>query len=407
MLVSAHDGNNKKRLGLVLYKLIVSYYLLFWIAGLDGFIWFILAPFLLLDLFSNNRILLNKYVLLGLVFLIFSFIISFLFIEDSFRYLNFIRNTILILTIVLLITVVINFNIYDLNLNESLHKAIDRLIFYSTIIGVFSIVLNLDFSLKTPAFYVLPEEIISTDFGSRLVLKQLITKSWFAGFNYPRLTSLFQYAGSYGIVLSTMFIYVIVFHKKIKKYKVKLLLILVNILFTTSRTAIIALVISLLIYIFINRGILVKIALLILLSISIVLLLNLGFIEEILYARGEGSTYSRSTIYFESIKYFLINPLGYGEYVDIPRLDLPLGSHSTFIAILFKYGLIGVIGSILLVFGWIQQTKLSINNFIKVVPILVCIFLVFLFEEFYLDAYTGLLIGTIFALSISNETYKD
>jgi O-antigen ligase len=67
--------------------------------------------------------------------------------------------------------------------------------------------------------------------------------------------------------------------------------------------------------------------------------------QDVIYARGHGSADMRLLIYAESLRAVLQNPLGYGTYRDIPSLgpDVPpLGSHSQYISVLFKYGVLGL-----------------------------------------------------------------
>jgi hypothetical protein len=69
--------------------------------------------------------------------------------------------------------------------------------------------------------------------------------------------------------------------------------------------------------------------------------------DSLVYARGRGSAESRAATYTLSVQAVLANPIGYGTQRDalqgMPVPGLPLGTHSQFIAVLFKYGWVGLL----------------------------------------------------------------
>lgn len=73
----------------------------------------------------------------------------------------------------------------------------------------------------------------------------------------------------------------------------------------------------------------------------------LSVADVLIYARGSGSAESRFATYTLSIQAVLSRPIGFGTQRDLldglPATGLPLGTHSQFIAVLFKYGWVGFV----------------------------------------------------------------
>lgn len=78
-------------------------------------------------------------------------------------------------------------------------------------------------------------------------------------------------------------------------------------------------------------------------------------VEAFVFARGSGSYESRFGVYEASLVGFLERPLfGWGTERDVEGLQLPAGSHSEYLAALYRQGLLGVIALAgMLISAWV------------------------------------------------------
>ena len=78
-------------------------------------------------------------------------------------------------------------------------------------------------------------------------------------------------------------------------------------------------------------------------------------VEATAFARGAGSVDARSAVYRSTVSGFLERPLlGWGTERDIPGQRYPAGSHSTYLGVLYKHGLVGFVCLLgVLASGWL------------------------------------------------------
>ena len=333
--------------------------------------------------------------------------ISILFINRPPRYLTWLREIWIIFTMFSIFFSVKKINISTIE--SKLIKPITYLLLFSCTIGLFCMYFHLNFSFETPAKFLLPHSLVKTDFGNRLVTKTLFSQTWFAGMSIFRLKSIFTYATSCAIALALYLIYFttisnIVFRRPLFLRFLIVTIICSALLFTLTRTPLIAMSISLFFYfVFSSRKILTKLLVIVLVAISILILFKLNILNSIINLR-EGSYITRSLIYRETIDAFLKNPLGYGSYLDIDDLPLPLGSHSTWLGIAFKYGIFGITGFTLMLLCLILRVK-NLKFYLPKIslPIIICIFIISITEEIYLDALTGLISMVFLGAALAAE----
>jgi len=137
-----------------------------------------------------------------------------------------------------------------------------------------------------------------------------------------------------------------------KKWLIVLItMCLINLFFTTARVSFLSFLIGFVYFLIFfkmkrdNRY-------LFFLFFSFVLLLILIVYRDViveglrllLLARGEGSASSRSLVYYTTLKEFWERPVfGWGTERDVEGLGYPAGSHSHYLGILYKQGLLGFI----------------------------------------------------------------
>ena len=103
------------------------------------------------------------------------------------------------------------------------------------------------------------------------------------------------------------------------------------------------------------------------LSIALFILLNFkyGIIDKFIFGR-QGSNNARLKVYTETINIFLQNTfIGSGYKTNIQGLDVPIGSHSTYLGILMKTGLIGFTSFIVFIVLLWKKWAVNIHKFKK------------------------------------------
>ncbi|MCI0650188.1 MAG: O-antigen ligase family protein [Chloroflexi bacterium] len=209
-------------------------------------------------------------------------------------------------------------------------------------------------SFMSAAGAILPEWIADTSYGGRIAFRTIGQEAWFFSLPYFRVNSFFLFATVYALALAITVPIALFAVERANKITKKalwggiVLLLLVNLAATTGRTATIALfvggVYQLAAVSPIRRWI--RVGIVVGISVIVVTYLFEGQLLEQLYAAflnaRAGSLDARSIVYQETWQGFLDRPLfGWGTQRDIPGFALPAGSHSYYLAILYKYGLVG------------------------------------------------------------------
>jgi O-antigen ligase len=336
---------------------------LWWILGIDQFVWLPVVSFALFKVMLRNhfKIYLVRTARL-MIFFLFVYLISGLFIVDDYRIITFVRNFSMYLSVTCLLIVLTN----TVVTKQQLMIIVSALIWvagWAAVIGVLGI---LDFfrpRFVTPLAQIMPSSVKGTDYGARVIFKSIGKISWFALFgDYFRVRTFFLYATMYAAVL-TILIPLEIFLFRIQKSLVSktaliilIVLSLVNLIYTTVRGAMLGLIVGFFVFLtnrWLSRNtvatLIFLIALLLISSPLVVLLISdataylAPIIEVFLNARGSGSYLARVLVYRETLKSWAHRPIfGWGTQRDIIGFPLPMGSHSHYLSILYKQGIVGL-----------------------------------------------------------------
>ena len=334
-----------------------------WVLGFEQFIWPVLLLWVVVKLLIRKQFKLRIPPLAGAfaLFLI-SQLFSAIFISASFRYISFIRTFSTFFSVLLLTLIFENADFSD----QENGNLIDTVLISISMAGLLGLMAELGLwrpKVNSLISYLLPAAVKNTSYGSVIAYRSLGNPSWFSGLgSYFRLSSLFLYPTLYGSALA--FVLPIGFYRFAYPSKVwtkprSFLLIAVmlyNLIYTTGRTAILSFLLAGLLFLWFfskqktqYRLLLILLASLILISFILVSFLDLAVFDQIvellssfLYARGEGTVVSRLSIYGNTLEDFLRRPLwGWGTERDIEGIKIPLGSHSFYLALLYRFGLAG------------------------------------------------------------------
>lgn len=214
--------------------------------------------------------------------------------------------------------------------------------------------------------FVLPESIKSTMLGSQIAKRVVGADAWFVYFGrYFRATGFLLFSTYYGAVLMVTIPLMIFLITQTRHLIWKSLLwiflvaALINLVLTTARVAMIGAAVGAIYFVFAYsfwmqkrrtfEAMILAILLTIMLAVSSFAyfqaeIVEVGeeTIESVLYARGTGSVTSRMTVYQLTILGWQEHPfLGWGTERNMVGSTYPAGSHSHYLAMLYKYGLVG------------------------------------------------------------------
>lgn len=358
---------------------------IWWWLGIEQFIWPVIFGWAALKLLYVQRlnISVNSPLRWFAVFLVAVLFSSFFIIELE-RWFTYIRNLGAFSAGFLVLLIIINRARSWKHIERTLDIALITVLI-AGIIGLLAIVGIWRPTINSFAGSLLPAAAANTDYGRTIVIRTLGDHSWFAGLgNYFRVNGLFLFSNSYSSVL----VYAIpfLFYKLSRKQgfikillSLAILLLLVNLVYTTGRVATIGLLGgAIYFWLFhsrrrrINRVLmslgLTFILILVLFSAVIeladfssetgIMSQTVDAVDALVFARGPGSFTSRFGIYEATLSSFVERPLlGWGTERDHPTLALPLGSHSEFFAALYRQGLLGLIAFIGLLWAVWRATR--------------------------------------------------
>lgn len=400
-----------------------------WLLGIEQAIWPVIFVFLSIVLKSphssvmRGRIRINQS-LKWLAALIVVQLISSIFINENYRWITFIRNFSIYITGFAVIYVFTNF----IRNKKEINFIVNSIIFMFLLAGMIGVLGYLD--IYRPGFlsaigYILPDFIRNTDYGGAIAWRSTGVTSWFLNRTYFRVSSFFLYgtmfATALAIVLPLCTFKLTQSRTVINKFYFgfSILLLTINLIFTTGRIAMLSLLIGAIYYLAIESRIrtLAKITIILgIILISTVLFITpqlaSGTYETFIFARGSGSYDSRSYVYLETIKGIFERPLlGWGTERNIPNSSYPAGSHSYYLGILYRHGVIGFvlfIGFLVSIWKntrpvrWRMPVGEDIRYLINLMKygrwILVTIFVNSTTDIFDLDATTMLMLWFVFGL---------
>jgi len=351
---------------------------LWWFLGIDQFIFpFIVFILLIVYIFHRqNDYKKIPFILVPLFLFLMVYAVSGFFIAEKIRYFIYSYNLIQYISVTLLIFISVK-TINKVRWAETIIWVLFMIILLTSVLGEICIISGRGMWFKTPLYGYIPEAFKESEF-----LKTAFTKNFanpaakIFGFNYTRLQGVFIYSNSYAqalIVMIPLVFYLFCSVNLIIKGRLKyflraaiffgLSLMAVNLLFTTSRSALLGILAGSLWWLLFwekwhlrsRKHMAIVIA-----AISVIAMILIPvfivYCDEILSART-GSLDNRIIIYKKTIESWLERPfLGWGatrEIIDVfPEAGIrkniaPLGSHSTYLGLLYRQGIIG-----LLVFLW-------------------------------------------------------
>lgn len=333
---------------------------IWWVVGLEQIIWPFALFFIAVKviLIKQGKVRINNVMVLFFVFLV-SQVFSFFAIDETYRILVFLRNFAIFLSALLLLFIVTNSIIHWKEVKNLLRIVLLSLAF-SAFLGLLGILNIWRPDFVSPLASVFPDWITNNQHGEKLVVREIGQIATFLSFSYFRLHGIFYYPTSYGTILST-FIPVSIFlifqsRRLIGKilYCTLSLLLLVNLIYTTGRGAMLSLIIGFVLFQLFSLRRHKTVRWIMILTffflVIIIVFLNENVLNAVYSFFSVRSTNSRINEYLLSLQWWLQRPFfGWGvalssEVEGISRL--PLGSHSYYIAILFRFGLIGLIGFI-------------------------------------------------------------
>ena len=213
--------------------------------------------------------------------------------------------------------------------------------------------------------HFLPNFVAYSDYGSRIAEKVLGVRGWFVIVNsFFRVRSVFLYSNMFGIVIAVSIPFLIYQLRICRDLGFKLLVVGVLLLAifclasTTSRIAFLGLFSGGLFYFVWVSGLrrlpnLLSLSIVAFSIAIIVIILLFGqdellgsmvdFVKQLSVARGEGSLSGRLFVYQHTLAQWLKRPfLGWGTERDIVGFAFPAGSHSYYLGILYKHGIVGL-----------------------------------------------------------------
>ncbi len=338
-----------------------------WALGVDQFIWMAGGVWaaLKMSVLKQGRIRLPATLILLACFLG-AQLISALFIVEPTRYITFART---------FGAYVAAFCIALVLVNEVQSVRQIKLVL-RTLIGVMALMAVLGFLAEIRVFrpvytapfaLVLPASLKNTDYGTFLTLRHMGNSTWFSLFgNYYRLSVFFLYPTGYAPALMfTIPLALFAFwraNRFAKLFWIGLLALLgFNLAFTTGRVAIVALILGGAYFAWTAWSASRWRAISHLLVVTIAVAFAIGLIgwvvgegqlpsaiptlyEDFVLARGAGSLNDRTDIYTATIENAVERPVfGWGTERDLPTLTLyPAGSHDYYLAVIYKYGIVGL-----------------------------------------------------------------
>jgi O-Antigen ligase len=301
------------------------------------------------------------------------YLISGLFIVEPIRWITFFRNFSVFLSIFLLHVIILN-SVRSWNDVHFLLEIGVFLVGIAALLGFLAIIGIWRPTFTSPFGAMLPGWIANSSYGQTFVSRSLGRLGYFQVIGrYFRVKSLFTFPTLYASTLIYAIPIIVFLHQGSRSFrdnlyfKVIFLLSLINLIFTTGRTALLALFLSGIFYfIFIKKKNTSMKLLIVFVSLCIflVLLASLFQIEQVLklfhldalmdlLVSGRGaSTEQRLIVYSETIKGWMQRPVfGWGTERDIPEFKFPAGSHSLYLALLYRHGIVGFLVFLLVLYS--------------------------------------------------------
>ena len=342
---------------------------IWWLLGAEQIVWMAGTVWVAIKLIAQQRghVKLLLPVRLLLLFVLIH-LVSGLFVVESVRYVTFGRNFGTYIA-GLAVAVVVTNSVNSWHQVQYLLKALFVAIGFSALVSM-----SAALDIWRPQFLsligqFLPEWILATDYGNQIAYRTVGQQSWFIGLGrYYRLNGFFLFATLYAAAL----VYIVPFLVFAAKWATGwrrwlwwgfILLMLITLLFTTARIPALSLLLGGMFFLlFVSRqrwlyqGLGIGVALFLMAGLAVTFLAEevtqqssvsgdlIGIVETAWYARGTGSPLSRFYVYENTLSGIAERPFfGWGTERHIVGSRLPAGSHSEYLAILYRQGFIGFV----------------------------------------------------------------
>jgi hypothetical protein len=355
-----------------------------WWLGIEQFVWpIVLGIALIRMIFIQQFRLIITPPLKWYAFYLSIILVSSFFIVEGYRWLTYVRNLGAYLSGFFVLLILSNRIKNERSLNQILNAMLIAVIIVG-FIGLLGVIGIWRPVIESMVGQFLPDSIANTSYGKTIIIRSIGTRGWFVGLGeYFRLTGLFLFANHYATVI--VYTLPILFFKSNQSrswrkilINLAIIMMVVNLIYTTSRVALLAVVGGGVYFVsfhsFYRRKIRIFIALVLTITILVLLLSTfidlaspyepgfLNLIEEsiqsFVFARGEGSFTGRSAVYQASFEGFRQRPFfGWGTERDVPGLTYPAGSHSEYIAVMYRQGLVGIIAFLGLIISTWRMTQ--------------------------------------------------
>lgn len=327
-----------------------------WLVGVDQFVWYSILPVVVVSLLLSNKKIPPKSIgIVAIFFVGFITCLPELFDLEILSVLAYFRDLMTYLLVFILI--------FFVGVNETIIKSLSVVISLFCVAALFSFFCGYLFSFSSPVVFLFPKVFQHADLSRALFEKSLlkVDNAYFLGYEFHRIKSAFIYSNMCAIAIEALAPFLFCY-AAISKGRYRLFyagcffVVMVTFILTSSRSGFASLSFSLLMFFFalvfciiFNYSKNLFFITILCAAFSIALLLFFFYSELVFFAdrtlaaRGYGSAIERSSMYIESMAKVLVNPFGHGSTLDVPGISIPLGSHSQYLAVLFKYGVVSFI----------------------------------------------------------------
>lgn len=336
-----------------------------WALGLDQLVWLAAAPYIALRLIIQRRGRIRVPLPLRLLAVFIAIqAISALFIVEGERYITFIRTFGAYVAAFSIALVLVN----TLTSPRHIRLILGVLVFSLIVAAILGLIAMLGIwrpTFTAPIALILPDRLENTAYGYNLIARRLGSMAWFSWFGgYFRVKSIFLYPTMYAAALIIILPLIVMYFWGARTivrraaWGAVTVLLGVNLLVTTGRTAWIGLIAGALFFVVVlsrwrswGRVLFASACLLAISALAVLTWEEQGIpsaltepVTDLLFARGDGSVLNRSAIYAETLTNWTRRPLfGWGTERDLPTLaNYPAGSHSYYLGMLYRFGAIGM-----------------------------------------------------------------
>jgi hypothetical protein len=225
---------------------------------------------------------------------------------------------------------------------------------------------------------VMPKAILDINLIYDAMMIKLVVRDWFFGQAFPRFSMLTTYPNALSILM--LMLVSLFFYLKKKINYIVLILGLIIITLTWSRTIFMAIIFATFVFVVLRARFSLIILFFLALLLPFMSFLILDYASAILSFR-EGSSESRLSMYGYAVKNMDLLDLliGHGVKERIDLFKFPLGSHSTYLGFIYKYGLLGSSFFLLFVLFVVKDlifllTRCQSIDFWIFLPVFSCLF---------------------------------